>query len=255
MVLLRTARLKIKRADEHIADVDRKIADLSSPKLQSVTREINPHTGDQFLHYDFKNPLPLDDFALMIGDAIHNLKTAIDHGWYTLLSVFAKKLAQNARSKFPVYPTRHQLESGLRGVKIDTLCPALFRFVVEDLRPYGERGNSYLCAIHNLDITDKHKLLIPLARVTAVVGVVLENETGQSTEGVFWSSISEGLPITIPIPAKTKMKIKDYGCLALDVVFGQGSSVQHLSVSNTLHTLRQVALGTIEAMEGLIQRH
>jgi hypothetical protein len=254
MAIFKTARLKIKRADEHIADVDRQITDLRSPELQRITHEINPQTGDQFLHYDFKNPLPLDDLALVIGDAIHNLKTAADHGWHTLTALIPA-LASNKYSRFPIDTSKSQLESRLRGVKIDTLHPALFRFVVDDLRPYSEGGDSFLCAIHNLDIRDKHKLLVPLARVTAVVDAVLETETGESTRGASWSTIRETLPITIPIPAKAKAKIKEYGHLAFEVIFDQGSPVQGVAVSNTLHHFRQVTLSVIEAMEAFFQRH
>lgn len=255
MTTFKSARLKIERADEHIADVDRQIADLRSPERQRITREINPYTGDQFLHYDFKSPLPLDDLALVIGDAIHNLKTAIDHGWHTLLSAFAPAVAQSRSSKFPVYDgDSHQLESGLRGVKIDTLCPPLFRFVVDDLRPYSEGGNSVLCIIHDLDIRDKHKLLVPLTRITAVVDAVLEDEAGHTTKGATWGTLNEALPITIPISAGSKMKVKEYGHLAFDVILNQGSGIHTLSVSDTLHHFREVTLGTIEAMEGFFSR-
>jgi hypothetical protein len=252
MALFKTARLKIKRANEHIADFNRQIADLRSPERQCITREINPQTGDQFLHYDFKSPLPLDDLALVIGDAVHNLKTAIDHGWHTLLSAFVPALAK--KSSFPVDISKHQLESRLRGVEIHTICPNLFRFVVQDLSPYSEGGNSVLCAIHYLDIRDKHKLLVPLARVTAVVDAVLENEAGHTTKGATWGTISEALPITIPISAKTKIKVKEYGCLAFEVILDQRSGVHTLSVSDTLHTFSEVTLKTIELMEDFFAR-
>lgn len=251
MVRFKSARLKIERADEHIADVDRQITALRSPELQTVRCEINPQTGDQLLHYNFKSPQPLDDLALVIGDAIHNLKTAADHGWYTLLSRFAPA-AINKWTKLPIHANRTQLEKSLRGVKIDTINPPLFRFVVDDLRPYSEGGNNAICTIHDLDITDKHMLLIPLARVTAVVGAVLENEAGGSTEGASFGTMNEVLPITIPVPRN--FKVKKYGSLMFEVVLEQRSPVQFFTVSHTLHGFREVTLGTIEAMEGFFDR-
>jgi hypothetical protein len=105
-----------------------------------------------------------------------------------------------------------------------------------------------------LDIRDKHKLLVPLARVTAVVDAVLEDEAGHTTKGATWGTISEALPITIPIPAKTKMKIKEYGYLAFEVTLDQRSAVKTLSVADTLHTFSKVTLSTIEAMEDFFSR-
>lgn len=139
-------------------------------------------------------------------------------------------------------------------MKIDTICPALFRFVVDDVRPYSDGGNPCLWTIHDLDIRDKHKLLLPLARVTAVVDAVLENEAGGTTKGAAWSTINEALPITVPIPAKTKMKIKEYGHLDLEVMLDQRPSVDSFSVSDTLHTFSKVALSTVELMEDFFAR-
>lgn len=253
MTIFKTARLKIKRADEHIAEADRIITGFRSPQLQIVTHEIDPQTGNQSLHYNLKSSVTFDDLALVIGDAVHNLKTAIDHGWHILLSAFAPALARSKHSKFPVESTtKQQLENRLRGVEMDTINLALFRFVVEDLRPYGEGGNGAICTIHDLDIRDKHKLLLPLARVTAVVGAVLEDEAGKSTENAILGTMNEVLPITIPFPAK--FKVKNYGSLMFEVVLEQRSLVQFITASATLHHLREVTLGTVEAMEGFFAR-
>jgi hypothetical protein len=254
MVVFKTARLKIQRANQHIADIDDQISQFRSPDLQSISHEINPQTGDQFLHYDLKKSLPLEELALVIGDAIHNLKTATDHGWYTLLSLVAPKIAQSKYTKFPVYNTKSQLESALEGRKINSTHPSLFDFVVNDLRPYSEGGNNLLCVIHGLDITDKHKLLIPLARVSAVVDTVLENDAGESTKGESWGTMNDILPITIPISSKLKFKVKEYGYLAFDVVFNEGSPVQQLAISSTLRNFREITFGAIEAMEGFYAR-
>jgi hypothetical protein len=252
MVRFKTARLKIERADKHIADVDQKIAALCSPESQSITLDIDSQTRNQRLHYDFKAAIPIDDFALVIGDAIHNLKTATDHGWFTLLSAFAPG-AINDWSRFPIDVEKEKLEKRLQGVKIDTLSLPLFNFLVNDLKPYREGGDPFICAIHDLDIRDKHKLLIPLARISAVVDVVLEDETGRTTKGITWGNISEVLPITIPL--SPKLKIKDYGHLVFDVMFEQGAAGKNqLSVSDTLHTFSKVSLNTIELMEDFFAR-
>ena len=97
-------------------DAYAQIIKLGSPHLQSIRREINSETGDELLHYDFKQPLVFDDLALIVGDAIHNFKTATDHGWFILLSAFAPA-ALNNYSKLPVDTTKQQLEARFEGIK------------------------------------------------------------------------------------------------------------------------------------------
>lgn len=249
--MFKTARLKIKRANMHITEANVIIDGFRSPKLQEIRHEIDPNTGNQFLHYGLKSTVSFDNLALVIGDAIHNLKTAVDHGWYTLLHAFAPA-AINNWTQFPVRNDRATLEHGLTGIKINTINSALFEFVVNDLRPYREGGNDGICTIHDLDVRDKHKLLLPLARVTAVVGAVFEDETGRSTEGASWGTMNEVLPITIPL--SPNFKIKNYGSLMFEVVFDQGSSKNFITATATLRHLCEITLGTIEAMESFFAR-
>lgn len=76
--------------------------------------------------------------ALWIGDAVHNLKCALDYAWMETIERVAP-VAISRFAKFPVYPTQEALEGALRGAKIHDVCQSLFRLMVDDIRPYDRR--------------------------------------------------------------------------------------------------------------------
>ena len=73
------AHLKIERADKHIADIEQRLrisSDRYGPSLH-----IDMKTGEQFLAYYLRDRELRRDIALIVGDAIHNLRCALDIVW------------------------------------------------------------------------------------------------------------------------------------------------------------------------------
>src|SRR5438552_19148584 len=116
------ARLKIDRANKHISDLEARLGGLEDRIL--VTVEINPDTGNEFIKYDLEDRTVLDDAALMIGDAVHNLKCALDYTWIRTIERISPATDINF-TKFPIYPPSDALEGALKGKKIDYPCEAL----------------------------------------------------------------------------------------------------------------------------------
>jgi hypothetical protein len=54
--------------------------------------------------------------------------------------------------------------AGLLGVTVGNI-------ILDDIRPYKKGGDSTLCALHELDIMDKHKLLVPVVSQATVSGL------------------------------------------------------------------------------------
>jgi len=72
-----SARLKIDRAKHHIADVESVITAL--PNSYTATVEINPKGGNEVLKHDLRDrDKIINDIALTLGDAVHNLHCALD---------------------------------------------------------------------------------------------------------------------------------------------------------------------------------
>ena len=73
------AVLKIERADKHISDIEQRL--LSSKDPYHLSLGIHADTGKQYLYYSLAEKYIRAQLALMIGDAIHNLKCALDIAW------------------------------------------------------------------------------------------------------------------------------------------------------------------------------
>ena len=125
---------------------------------------------------------PADTFSLLIGDALHNLRSALDALAYSFAVAFTKPLPKEIAnsSEFPVFGDEdgkgipgvgntmfHQTSkkgdpvpgSGLFKIRG---CDPGVQTIIEGLQPY-KRGNAFrshpLWVLHDLDRISKHRLL------------------------------------------------------------------------------------------------
>jgi hypothetical protein len=240
-----SSHLKIKRANKHISDLQSAIRSL--PEAYAVTVERDEKTRRQSIKFGLPNAESTAiDLALTIGDAIHNLRTALEYAWIASIKRLVPS-ALDGHTKFPVRETKERLESALKGRKIDIAAPALFNRIVSDIRPY-RGGNDAICSLHHLDVSDKHRLLIPLMQVLAVEGVTLEDENGQILRGGTWATTRPG-PYFIDLEGN--WHIKESGKVALAIVFENGTNLEGTEVSDMLSSFSIHALSAVQLLENL----
>ena len=156
----RDARLKVDRAKKHISDLKADIVALED--TSTATIEYHPDSHAQSVVHEFPNfEKALAELSLIVGDAIHNLHSALDFAWYCTISRHLPDKISDS-TKFPVRETRQNLEGALHGIEVDTRCKRLFDCIVSDIQPYKGGHNSAVWTLHNLDIPDKHLLLLGL---------------------------------------------------------------------------------------------
>jgi hypothetical protein len=235
---------KIERANKHIADIEARIRAL--PDSYVATIETNPKAGNEVIKHDLRDANTATNLALMIGDAIHNLKCALDYAWLGTIKRFVPS-AVSKFTKFPVYPTGGELENALKGLKIDTACPKLFELMVCEIRPY-DGGNDAIWFVHNLDILDKHKLLIPVVSFAAIEGIELENDRGETARGGTWST--EQVPPYF-VPIENGWHIRNKGKVTVHVDFDRAATTLGLPVVGTLSSYSRVILKVVEHLERL----
>lgn len=82
-------------------------------------------------------------------------------------------------TKFPVCETREGVVAKIQGaLKQKTISPRIAEFIVNVIKPYPAQ-NPALWFVHEMDILDKHKKLVPAFQVMALLGVRLQNEEGR----------------------------------------------------------------------------
>jgi hypothetical protein len=162
-----SARLKVKRACRHIQDLQTVFATFLNSDFCKITIEQEPDTGQQFLKVVSIASLP-PETPLIIGDTVHNLRTALDHSIVEILK------GRNG-VQFPIGKERHNLESHTTYQAIKKTLPDLANFFLNDIMPY-DTGHPSIWAVAKLDNIDKHNLLIAITTVQKLSGVSLEHQ-------------------------------------------------------------------------------
>lgn len=147
-------RLKIERADEHIRDLETAIKRFHETKPYVHVREVNAETGDLEYRIRFR-AAPPGRFATITGDAVHNLRSAIDLLWCQLVEANGKTVVQS--DLFVISDDRGKFEATFKGVKKRIPGPA--RSIITALKPY-KGGHDGLWRLQKLDVIDKHRLLL-----------------------------------------------------------------------------------------------
>lgn len=246
MATLANSRHKIQRAEKHIADFQSRVVALIDSDAVSI--EVNPETRQEFIKHDPRDKTAAVDIGLIIGDAIHNLKCALDFAW--LDSLERLSLPTEPYSKLPVFPSKEQLERVLFGGKVHAANPRLCPFLINEIKPY-EGGNGAIWFIHKLDIDDKHRLLIQVTHYLSINGIELENQAGNIESGNSrgtWQSP----PWHIHIP--DGFKVKNHGKLGLKMLFDQATPTHHLDIEAMLLWFKHETVRVTESLEAFLKR-
>ncbi len=237
-----SAHLKIKWADKHIADLQAVFSRFLQTDFYRLGVDRDPD-GRNVLRFESTVAVPWET-PLLIGDAVHNLRSALDHVAHAIVADAG--LTPSRRVSFPFAQDRQELISTLRNGEIEAAAgQTLIDLIVDTVRPY-KGGNDALYAIHALDIVDKHKLLIPVISVIGLHGV--SGRGGGVTMQNCSFGVSEGgvlNAISIPGP----FEITDHGQPMFEVRFDQGQALEGQPVLPTLHQLSQLVAGVVETIE------
>ncbi len=116
--------------------------------------EVDADSGKHYLAITPSERIP-NEIALIFGDVVHNLRSALDH----VVHAFVPK--PTTKTQFPIYDTDVRFEKVVKEGKIaDARHEVLMhiRACRADSRTHGA-----LLALHELDIRDKHHLIVMLA--------------------------------------------------------------------------------------------
>jgi len=148
---------KIDRAKEHIGALEAAIDSFRQTQPFTVITE-DDHSGPDRLQarIDGKpKPIP-SDVALALGDAVHNLRTSLDYFACAVVPTVGNDTG------FPISRRRQQTahdRNSLVGSKMNG-CTKPLRAAVLALRPEPGGAEEYLWSLNELDVVDKHRLLL-----------------------------------------------------------------------------------------------
>jgi hypothetical protein len=238
------SRLKIGRAQQHLGELERSVSDFLARKPFVVLVE-KPEEMPDYLDCvawvaRIREEVP-NEWSPIIGDIVHNLRTALD-----LMACDLVRLNGKSASgvHFPFARSEAELSKHIKEKHIDRAGPQVVS-EIRKLQPY-EGGNLALRAIHDLDIVDKHQSLIAMATgvVTAGVTLYLNGHPNQIPQ---WQTLfdREGQRIVV-MPRSPNIPIGSEVPSLFALVFSQvaGSFAGH-EIIPTLHNFVQTIEGVV----------
>jgi hypothetical protein len=241
------ARLKTDRAKKHIDDFSVTVVDFETRCTSTIENDVS--TGGQLLIHEIPNPGEmLEQLSLITGDAIHNLKCALDFAWNRTISrLLPDKLSRN--TLFPVRDTRQDLVNALHGIEVDTRCLPLFNCILSDIQPYKGGKSSIVWTLHDLDIFDKHLLVLALSPRAQITGITLRDVDGKLRNTL--SVQAEGMNGRYLFHIPPQRKVEDKGHLSAAVTMQEAGVFYSLPVEGLLSQFRNFVLYSIQLLENL----
>jgi hypothetical protein len=195
----------------------------------------------QISHYAIRlatvNPLP-HCIPIIAGDAVHNLRSALDHLAWQLVEAGGGN--PNDRTSFPIITADakagQRYASAVGQGEMAKMKPGALN-LLESIQPY-KSGDDTLAAIHQLDIWDKHRLIVA---VHATLGA-----WGLKNPKIWLSDLGFGKPIEVGdeicrIPQYTWEESHKNIRFGFYCAFGGPGIVQGKSVLETLNKMADVA--------------
>jgi hypothetical protein len=192
-------RMKIARAREHIADLVGQLHLFGASKpfdLRWVNLGSEGKTRQGLKIFQTK-PFP-SFYALLIGDTVHNCRTALD-----LLACDLVRLNNKdaANVYFPFGKDEAQFNKEIGKASFDLASPQAVS-LLKQVKPYWG-GDDWLRGLHELDLIDKHRLLLPAFISANVRHLVVK--VPQGGEQTFADCTFSGSSLDIAVPEGSRI--------------------------------------------------
>jgi hypothetical protein len=155
MERLQRVRLKVERAKKHISDLDEALRIFGTTKPYEITAKRNPQLPNVIQYYVATAGEIPSEIPLICGDALQNLRSALDHLARQLVEVAGN--SPNTDTVFPIFESAKEYEGGHER-KVKLMRPDAIKAIAA-VKPY-KGGNDSLWRLNKLNIIDKHRLLL-----------------------------------------------------------------------------------------------
>jgi hypothetical protein len=245
-------KLKIERAKSHIRDlVERDAEFFSGPDGPPYIIRREPYDKDPAQEcFKVKMIREIDaEFPIIIGEVIHNLRSALDH-----LTVILGELnccANTRQIHFPVGRDKAHFELPETQKKIKALSPDA-QSMIRGLKPY-KGGNDLLWAMHECSLVDKHNSLISVA-VSRQGGPVGSLRLSTLQEGYNYISVPQWNAfdkeaIVLTFPKGATVESDDSLGIILSLSFREIDVIKGKSVIATLKQFVDLTKNIVSAFE------
>jgi hypothetical protein len=239
--------MKFIRADEHLKALDDAVVDFLATRPYEVVTE---QVGRQISGRAVYRHEPPDRLLMLIGDAVHNLRSALDHLAWSLAGTSASR-----RTEFPVFVSRTKFSK--RGKKKMRGISASAQTIIESLQPYNRphglpEEREPLWLLHNLDIKDKHHTLnlIGLGLFGSVLLSTSEAHPAYGLTGVTgYLPLIDGAEVFRFSGPIDQSQLQDHSRYTFDVAFDPRGPAGGVGLREGLREVRESVAAAIKLLE------
>ena len=259
-------RIKVERAKEHFGDLQARIEGLQEDNAYKAIPYDEPDTGDLVYKVKIGNQPP-PYWSAIVGDCVHNLRSSLDLLVCEMVRTEGNPVGE--QNGFPIFKSANAFKSG-HAAKVNG-APKAAVDLIKHAKPYMGANNPFW-RLHQLDIEDKHKLLVPIGVVHRKIITTFRLDDFSDFSGLNHdpTTIIDGELVTPPhgiMPVGLQFPLEDgaeiyrvpvslradpraqmhvYPELVIEIAFGEVEVVEGKPIIPTLHEL-------IEFVEGFIQ--
>jgi len=249
---------KLQRAEEHIFHLEEGIA--AGVDCDCVAFTDDPHTGDRTYYLTRQIDVPLW-IPLMVGDIVHNLRSTLDHLAHHLVCIGRNSSGPFRHVYFPIFPSATKYKIGrdrkVRGMRQESIK------AIDAIQPYWGGTGGDLWILDELDIIDKHRLLITVGMTNPYhsMSPSRREDTMKKFLGVskLLLSPSEAASAFQTRPAAVKFpleggdilatiprgEVDEYMQFTFDVAFGEPEILKGKALGVTLHRFAELVRGIV----------
>jgi hypothetical protein len=218
--MLDGASSKINRAVHHFNTIDIAIGKMFLADNDAGAARHELKANSQELVISLAQEAPLDPtIPLVVGDAVHNARSAIDHLVFQLALLNKAPKEAASKTSFPICLTPGEFKNATKG-KLAPFITTTSLTEIEKLQPYktGDKEKDILWVLSQLDIIDKHRLLIIAETQARPTAFRISAPDGQElfthdTPNSPWKPSKVGAEVirfsfSGSVPSPTKMKVE-----------------------------------------------
>ena len=251
--MFNSAHLKVKRAQKHISDLGEAFTRFI--QTQTHTFKINYETETDTCKFSVEvhfGEAIHGELAIILGDAIHNLRAALDHATWELLGIDGG--TQDRDTAFPFSTVKLEYEAACNRIK--TPRDDTKKFLIA-LAAYPDGAGENLFALKCIDNIDKHQVLTPVIGMASVDYVEVIKPNGEilmSMANCAFSMGPDGRARMIgDIGRDLRVHLKYDSKPTLQIFFGDVEFFQALPLIETLMDLSYPISDVIGQFEVLVE--
>jgi hypothetical protein len=178
-------QIKMDRAQAHAHELDKAFWGAFPRGACKTTVEVHDE-GRRHVYLADHPPAPDPVWGAIAGDAIHNLRSALDHLAYQLVLLSGGQPTNS--TAFPILNRPPRKWCGRRELPvISGGIPEVVRELLDSIQPYQRRYPHDLDALRDLDNIDKHKVIVAVSTASRAHGTTFDPDNPPPESDTQWT--------------------------------------------------------------------